>query len=250
MRSLILCLATVVLIAGFPIHGNAVDESLVLLFTFEEGKGDTTEDKSGNNNTGILVKGAKWGQGKYGNGLILGDGSYLNISDNEGFDGVTELTIEFWTNINLINNATFVSKDNWDSSFHSHSWAGGVIYWGFSGTDRVNTPAGAIVIGEWTHFALQYDGPNSMWRIYKDGEEVVAGPAVIKEIPDTDVNFSMGGRDLGGDSIDGMIDEFAVYSRVLSEEEIGRDMGGISTAVEPVGRLAAIWGILKSELGE
>ncbi len=245
MRSLILCLATVILVAGFPIPGNAVDESLVLLFTFEEGEGDTTKDKSGHGNTGILVKGAKWGEGKYGNGLILGNGSYVNVSDNEGLDEVSELTIELWANINQVNNATFAAKDTWDSSFHSHLWTGDMIYWGYSVADRMNTPGGTIIAGEWAHFALQYDGPGSMWRIYKDGEEVAAGPAVIQEIPDTDVNFSIGGRDLGGDSVDGIIDEVAVYSKVLSEEEIRRDMKGISVAVEPVGRLAATWALIK-----
>ena len=245
MRFLILCLATVILVAGFPIPGNAFDESLVLLFTFEEGGGDTTEDKSGHDNTGALIEGAQWGEGKYGNGLILGNGSYVNISDSEGLDAVSELTIELWANINLVNNATFAAKATWDSSFHSHLWTGDMIYWGFNVSDRINTPAGTIIAGEWAHFVLQYDGPGSMWRIYKDGEEVAAGPATIEEIPDTDVNLSIGGRDLGGASVDGIIDEVAVYNKVLSEEEIRRDMEGIATAVEPVGRLATTWALIK-----
>lgn len=88
-----------------------------------------------------------------------------------------------------------------------------------------------------------------MWRIYKNGEEVVAGPAIIKEIPDTDLNFSIGGRDAGGDSLDGIIDEVAVYNKALSKEEIGRDMKGITTAVRPVGRLATSWARIKEENG-
>ena len=245
MRYLVLFSAVVILTSVFPISGKAVDESLVLFFSFEEGQGDTAEDKSEHDNTGTLVEDPEWVEGKYGKGLLLGNGSYVNVSDSETLDGVSELTIELWLNLNLINNSTLAAKTNWDFSFHSHLWAGDMIYWGFNVADRINTPAGTLVVGEWAHFALQFDGPGSMWRIYKNGEEVAAGPAAIKEIPDTDLNFSIGGRDSGGGFVDGIIDEVAVYNRVLSKEEIGKDMEGIAIAVRPVGRLATNWARVK-----
>ena len=78
-----------------------------------------------------------------------------------------------------------------------------------------------------------------------DGEEVATGPATIKEIPDTEVNFSIGGRELGGDLVDGIIDEVAVYRRALTEDEIKQDMKGIKTAVSPSGKLATTWASIK-----
>ena len=250
MRYLILFSLVVILISVFPTTGKAFDESLVLFFPFEENQGDTTEDKSGHDNTGALVNDPEWVEGKYGRGLLLGNGSYVNVSDSETLDGVSELTIELWLYVNQNNSAILAAKNNWNTSFHSHLWGGDVIFWGFDGgNDRTSTSPGTLVVGEWAHFALQFDGPGSMWRIYKNGGEVAASPAMIKEIPDTDLNFSIGGRDSGGASIDGIIDEVAVYNRALSQEEIGRDMEGIATAVGPVGRLATTWARIKKENG-
>lgn len=152
MRYVILFLAILILVSGFPVPGKAFDESLVLFFPFEEGQGDTTEDKSGHDNTGTMVKGPEWIEGRYGKGLLLGNGSYVNVSDSKTLDGVSELTIELWVYVNQINNATLAAKTNWNNSFHSHLWTGDMIFWGFnSGADRVNTPAGTVVAGEWAH---------------------------------------------------------------------------------------------------
>jgi len=245
MKALLLSLIIMVLFLAFPITGKAVDDSLVLFFSFEEGKGDTTQDKSGHDNTGKLEESPKWGKGKYGGGILFGDGSYMNMGDSETLDGMSELTVEFWLYVNQMNNANLIAKNDWNSSFHSHLYTGDMIYWGNSVSDRINTPGGTVVVEEWAHFTLQFDGTDKMWRIFKNGEEVVSGPATIEEIPDTDVDFTMGGPELGGGTLDGILDEFAIYNRALSADEIKQDMNGISTAVKPIGRLATTWAGIK-----
>ena len=47
-------------------------------------------------------------------------------------------------------------------------------------------------------------------------------------------------------TFDGIIDEVAIYNRVLTEEEIKQDMNkGILYAVSPAGRLATTWARIK-----
>jgi len=43
-------------------------------------------------------------------------------------------------------------------------------------------------------------------------------------------------------SFSGIIDEVAIYNRVLTEEEINQDMLGVMYAVAPAGKLATTWG--------
>ncbi len=245
MKVLFLSLLIMVLFLAFPHVGKAVDDSLVLFFSFEEGQGDIANDKSGHDNTGALENNPKWVEGKYGKGILFSDGSYMNMGDSETLDGMSELTVEFWLYVNQMNNSNLIAKEDWNSSFHSHLYVGDMIYWGNSVSDRINTPAGTVITEEWTHFVLQFDGTDKMWRIFKNGEEAVSGPATIEEIPDTDVDFTMGGPDLGGGTLEGILDEFAIYNRALSADEIKQDMEGITSAVKPIGKLANTWAGIK-----
>ena len=186
MKNLLLNLMIVVLFVGFPIVGKAVDESLVLYFPFEEGEGDTTEDKSGHDNTGTLDNNPEWVQGKQGKGLELGGGSFVNVSDNETLEGMSELTIEFWVNITAPpGGVTIAAKADWNASFHSHFSSDSGLWWGYNPDDRLKAPANTVVENEWVHLALWFSGDEHLWKVFKNGEEVASGPATIKEIPDS-----------------------------------------------------------------
>ena len=132
--------------------------------------------------------------------------------------------------MNDSNTGTIVTKNDWAQSFHSHLSSGGAIYWGYDGVDRINAPNGTAVAGEWIHLAFQFDGPEQLWKICKNGEEAASGPAAIKEIPNSALDFDIGDDRGAGLNSDSAIDEVAVYRKVLSEEEIKRDMEGIEDA--------------------
>lgn len=249
MKALSLHLTIVILVVGVPLVGKAVDDSLVLFFPFEEGQGNTTGDKSGHNNTGTLEGNVKWVEGKYGGGLELTDrDSFVTVSDDATLGGMDELTIQLWLKLELIDSSTVVSKNEWNTSFHSHFGGdGGDVLWGYSGipSDRLISPAGVVVQQEWTHLALQFDGPSKLWKIYKNGEEAASGPAGVEEIPDTATDLFIGGRPGRSDSFVGLIDEVAVYRRALTAEEIMLDMEGVATAVGSSDKLTTTWGHIK-----
>ena len=51
------------------------------------------------------------------------------------------------------------------------------------------------------------------------------------------------------ETLNGIIDEAALYSRLLTEEEINLDMNkGVIFAVSPAGKLTTMWASLKNDL--
>ena len=50
----------------------------------------------------------------------------------------------------------------------------------------------------------------------------------------------------GGRWLTGLLDDYLIYSRALSEEEINDVMSGALTSVDPNGKTAAFWSDLKT----
>ena len=75
---------------------SALDEHTVLLYHFDEGKGDVVRDDSGHGNDGEL-RGASWAQGRFGTALLFDgkdDSVYCPIS--QSMQGLTQITVECW----------------------------------------------------------------------------------------------------------------------------------------------------------
>ena len=119
-----------------------------------------------------------------------------------------------------------------------------------NGTDGGSTLADAgepVELDQWYNIVGTFDG--SEVRIYVDGEEKGAaqheGNIFAGEGPVTvgDNNF--------GSAPDfhfvGVIDEVAIYDRVLSQSEIKQKMAsGHTAAVSPEGKLTKTWGDIKA----
>jgi len=248
MKTLLLNLAIVCLIAVFPFVGKAVDKSLVLFFPFEEGNGKITKDLSGHNNTGTLENGVVWAKGKRGNAISFvggGKNDLVSVKDDASLDGMNQLTIEMWMQPSELGTPNIISKgDNWNIGYHSHLMADGSVYWGYNVPDRINAPAGTVAVNEWTHLTFWFDG-GKLWKIYKNGEEVASGVATTPVIPDTKDEILIGGSRLWT-SFKGVIDEVAIYNRILTEKEIEQDMEGIkAAAVGSSDKLTITWGCIK-----
>jgi hypothetical protein len=99
-------------------------------------------------------------------------------------------------------------------------------------------------VDEWHHTVLTFDGESQNAKIYVDGElntegivsesvDPSAQPLYIGYKSDDDVYFH------------GVIDEVRISDVVRTEEEI-KEMIEKSLSVQPVGKLPALWGTLKS----
>ena len=104
--------------------------------------------------------------------------------------------------------------------------------------------------GEWTHLAVTFDG--EVQRGYVNGVKGEKGGNVdmfwAGPIGHVDVPLKIGAS--GSDTYTGLIDEIAIYSRALTEEEIleAMEQGHGFIAVHPSGKLPLCWGIIKAEL--
>jgi len=104
--------------------------------------------------------------------------------------------------------------------------------------------------GEWKSLVLTYDGPSETMRGYVNGSmagENVGAPDSIGES-----TLVIGaGRNHSGDHppfefFAGLIDDFAIYNRVLDQADMDALAGGaVITAVEPADKLATTWGALR-----
>ena len=93
--------------------------------------------------------------------------------------------------------------------------------------NQVVEGAMAMPVGRWTHIALTL-GDNGV-SIYLDGAQVAQqGPAALRpsDLGETGNNFIGRSPFTGDPYLDGQVDEFRIYDRVLSPAEIGELASG------------------------
>ena len=243
--------------------GETREAERVLWYAFE-GTGDTVKDVSGNGNDGSIT-GAKRVPGKFGKGIDIGKkDEYVEIPDVLQQKTNPKGTILFWF------------KPNWNGgeggAYRLFDANTGAIYWligqgkegGGAGTfgfwfedaadadfQNWQTPSNVIKAGEWHHVAATWDFEKKKEaKFYINGKEdsQVAG---LGEFPPLNTNpkigFNVGtGYMPAANGADSVIDEFAIYSKVLDEKEVKSDMDTLAMAVEPVGKLSTTWAGIKA----
>jgi hypothetical protein len=81
--------------------------TIVGLWLFDEGAGDTIEDISGNDNDGKLV-GPVWAAGKYGGALDFdGTDIYAEVPDDPSLAPMDEITIAVLVYLHAVNTSLF-----------------------------------------------------------------------------------------------------------------------------------------------
>ncbi len=243
------------LIGGFSILlmivilGTTAEEpSLVAYYPFDGNE----QDASGNGNQGEINGGSKWVRGKFGEAIHLEPAAFIEMQANDSLHGdlfkADPFTISAWIQPNFEgstwehiwrslpsdagHNTLFLNKDQ-----GLISWRGQVGGW----TILCQTDPGIIEADEWTHVVVL--GDSDKFKIYVNGEKV--GETDFQETRGGNVTYRLGGS--GGETFAGAIDEAAIFSRALDENEINLLNNGIEVflPVEPHQKLATKWGHLK-----
>ncbi len=205
------------------------------LLHFDEGSGTTTADSSGNGNNGTLVNAPTWtSQGNFGSALQFdGADDYINVGDSSSLDINQGITVAAWVKINSASNyAGIVSKWDWQSNLRSyelgHTNTGKIMF----GISKDGTSNGGnygsyvqlfgnttITAGQWHYLAGTFDG-NAL-RTYLDGVLDSTSNAWNNSIYVSTVNLNIGRTaNYPTYSLNGTIDEVAIYSRALDAGEI------------------------------
>jgi hypothetical protein len=226
---------------------QAQDDSLVLYLPFDEGGGDP-EDFSMYENELELVNNPKWVDGKYGNALEFDGTNYVMVPIDDILQLVETFTVEFWVKREAAQPATW----NYMVAGGSLKWAVIVnsnqnvyVYTRSGGTWAQRLVTTVPLTTDWTHIAMTYDVDSGVELYFNGTEKAGEGdkPPVVDEI---DGSIMVGARHPGQEFFAGIIDEVALYNRILSLDEIQRDMEAVGGApVTPKDKLASIWGQIK-----
>ena len=233
-------------------------EEPVLFYSFDKIEGGTVEDMSGFGNDGTLINKPKSVNGKLGKGLEF-ESNYVELSTSDSLHGDFfhgSFTVVVWINAKLTGNewqgiftsegplrsrdTLFINTDgriSWRGRVNG-AWAGGMC----------ETDPGIIEADKWTHIAVVSDEKN--FRVYANGE-LTEESAYQKTEGGNDVHYIGDTPFSAGQSYSGIIDDLAVLASPLTKAEINSIMGGgvqEFAAVEPAGKLATKWAMLKSAL--
>ena len=214
----------------------AYDPALAVYWPLDEGTGTVANDATGKGINGTISAGPAWvTAGKIGGALNFtgtGDvrGAHVAI-DSRSF------TIAMWVNPRLPASGSqivFSEVQTGSTSLSLHLRLGGPastdspvsgIRFGFY-SDDVDSPANVLQSNTWYHLTFRYDSTSKNQRIYVNGVQVAMRTATNHFLATTGVICI--GSWTGGSNYTGMVDDFQLYQKALSDAEIQNIMAGLS----------------------
>ena len=258
-----LCLCVVYLAVGLQSIGGAAElEGLVVYFAFEEGAGKAVADLSGNGQDGKLEGDTSWTDGKFGKAVNFGgkDG-IVSVEHSDAFEFTDGITIAAWILPTLkAGPGTWqliaAKGPDLQEFFEVLLHPDGFIWMGWKMTGGRVVPAQSprnVVKDKWQHVAVSFQS-GEWWTVYLDGEVLIDYPKNGNELVPIDAPLLLGREDPPALNryYNGVIDEFALFSRGLSQDEIEEIKGSSIQeilAVEPDEKLPTTWGLLKQRYG-
>ena len=265
-NKLILSLFTLIITVYFcSISGAGIDSGLIGYWPFDEAGGDTAADKSKNDNDAKFIGSAAWApdDGKIDGALRL-DGTGSSVEDADAGDyinGLDAFSVSVWVKSDAIphDRGIFIAKDpaNKDEAFSIRYDSAGfkviaatsIIKAGFATTGGgiQYESADNLQTTEWQHLVVTWSSGNTV-ALYIDAELDI--PQYNQDVREGTISgatkfiIGRGGKDNGGTSWIGLIDDLRIYNRVLEDTEIAELASGV-LAVEAAGRLTTTWGNLK-----
>lgn len=232
----LLCLSLTIIFA-YPAISQQ-EGSLSAYWSFDEGKGDTVIDQSGNGNDGKIIGEVEWIDGKFGKALEFQPGSNVEIPDSDSLRDLTEYTVALWIKFNAL-------SADWNHIFEKDGSYGITVNSG--GGDFRFTPNSSVVWVE-TKFKVEEDkwyyiamtGNDSGVSFYIDGKKQAdTNEALV--FNNNIINIGHG----PSYPVDGAVDEVKFWSKALTLDEVNTAMKG-NVAVQPSReKLATKWAYIK-----
>lgn len=213
-------------------YGTAVPEEKepsdepVLYYDFEDEK-----DKSGNFFDAQLMPSATFAHGiSSGQGLSLnGTSESYVVVPSEAIDGLTDYTVSAWikpetnqTTQRVFDFGTGTERYMFLTPYYGNGVLRGAMTAGSYSFEKGVSVERNIEAGRWTHLAMTCEGETL--RIYING--VLAGEETNVELDPYEIAYPMTNCYIGKSQwaqdkyFNGMIDEFRLYNKGLSEEEV------------------------------
>jgi len=199
------------------------DYGLVGHWKFDEGSGSSAVDSSGNNNTGSLINGPIWTNGKI-DGALSFDGVDDAVQIGTSNISVSGGTIAFWAYAE-----NFSSAHHFFFSHMTQPWSNriqlytdnteGYLDLGLGDSHTRHTNIQDLNTNIWYHITLTWDGAN--YVVYVDGAGKASGTYTGLSILETYADIGNNGYSSDRtEAFKGIIDEVRIYNRALSATEI------------------------------
>jgi len=258
-KALILTLA---MILSFSYIARAqIDDTLVIYLPFDGGAGEIAKDATeyGNNGQFQGTGEIKWVDGKFEGGIELDGKSYVDIPWSESIDVADKsFSVEIWFK--------YIDKTNAGSLVWGYNVQGGnPQFWIRTepGDNRIrglihDITSTSIIIqtktphndDNWHHLAFVRDSQNQdTLTVYIDGKVEDSQKGKIGSVTEGQkYGIHLGQRVDGVNVYQGLLDEFRLWNRALSDNEVKANMTKGKKqimAIHPVGLLTATWGEIR-----
>nr|WP_246183198.1 DUF5695 domain-containing protein [Paenibacillus methanolicus] len=207
------------------VYAEAPLPELLASYNFNESSGATALDSSGSGNN-ATVTGAAWVAGKNGNAVSL-NGSTSHVSLPSGIvRRVNDFTIAGWVKLNSVSDWTRIfdfGSNTTQYMFLTPKVGGGgmryAITTGGNGAEQViNAPE--LPTGVWKHVTVTLSG--TVGILYVDGVEAGRNNNMTLKPSSlgTTANNYIGKSQFGDPLLNGLVDDFKLYTRALTVAEI------------------------------
>lgn len=242
-----------IMVVGIVTAKAAVDDSTLSVYYNFDGEGEIVKDSSTSGNHGKIVGNINREEGVFGNAIALETNTWVDMNgpefENAPVDGIT---LAFWVNHTGPGGSQSVfdaiGTDHGSGLYHVEIEANGVRWFHRDGTQTqiFSIRQGpAIEANKWVHFAGTYDSESGDVKTYFDGEETNSAVGAGKLSDNWGVKAGIGHHN-NGRWLNELLDEFYIFARALSADEIMDVMNGALLSVEPTDKLATTWGSIKS----
>ena len=237
-----------------------LDDGLAVYFSFDNVEGKRILDESGNGLDAEVIENTKFVTGKYGNAVhITGETEdCVNVPAADELEISDEITMMAWVYHEDWVGRTFQWFDKGSYSAETKQGYGMAVF----DSAAHGMGIGVIVGGVFrTHLIILNDLENkarhhivgicedTRVKIYLNGDNLIEHEVgfnfVGTNAEDLRIGCAQGKPEYAFE--DGSIDEVAIWSRVLSEDEIKTAMRGPLFDVTPQDKVATTWGDIKQE---
>jgi hypothetical protein len=222
---------------------------MLLHYAFDERAGATAADTSGRGLAGSLLEGTEWGEGVSGGAVLLNrkGGVAVPAMALAGVD--RQISVAFWTKGSskpLVKKATVFSADSADALGILRAQvpaAGGSVQWVAGAEKRrfdslVKKAQKANYAGQWNHWVLVKNAETSEMAIYLNGQawaKAIGHEFTLPTVSSFTIGTGLGGRQ----AYRGLLDDFRIYGRALSADEVNALFRGTGTSL--LQRCGGMW---------
>lgn len=231
-----------------------IEEGLIVYFPLDEGKGTTVKDFSGNGYDGKIFDDSKveWTDGPKGfggafnfSGKGFGDkplGERTGrIEVQHDLGSPKALSFSLWFFATRDNDWNYFMDFRPTGSWFARDAGNSIILNGQGGV-----PGGGYPRNEWAHLVVLADSSSTKYYINGKPAGNQGGPAALN----ISTSLHIGARFSKNESFLSIMDDIAIWERIISDNEIAQANKGpiiSTTAVSPAGKLSATWAEIKSE---